>query len=161
MVGATLKYMLKVARGMCVSSWRAPRGACRHAWPDKRNECAQVGMPEVDEVVGATLNYKLKVARGNVRKFLASATEGVQLGAYADVVDKILAAVDEIEEKTGAPLDAANEKGWKTLAKRVEVSFGVDKTPLSVCGNHSEKSHMHVHSQSHTSSTCPVARRGT
>jgi len=77
-------------------------------------------MPEVDEVVGATLNYKLKVARGNVRKFLASATEGVQLGAYADVVDKILAAVDEIEEKTGAPLDAANEKGWKTLAKRVE-----------------------------------------
>ena len=118
-------------------------------------------MPEVDEVVGATLNYKLKVARGNVRKFLASATEGVQLGAYADVVDKILAAVDEIEEKTGAPLDAANEKGWKTLAKRVEVSSVVDETHLSVCGNRSEKSNMYVHSQSHTSSTCPVARRGT
>ena len=129
MVGAMLKYMLKVACGMCVSSWQTPRRACKHAWPDKHNECAQVGMPEVDEVVGATLNYKLKVARGNVRKFLASATEGVQLGAYADVVDKILAAVDEIEEKTGAPLDAANEKGWKTLAKRVEVSFGVGKNP--------------------------------
>lgn len=81
----------------------------------------QVGMPEVDDVVGATLNYKLKVARGNVRKFLASATEGVQLGQYSDVVDKILAAVDDIEAKTGAPLDSANEKGWKTLAKKVEV----------------------------------------
>lgn len=78
-------------------------------------------MPEVDDVVGATLNYKLRVARGNVRKFLESATEGVQLGQYAEVVTKILAAVDEIEEKTGAPLDAANEQGWKTLAKKVEV----------------------------------------
>ena len=78
-------------------------------------------MPEVDDVVGATLNYKLRVARGNVRKFLESATEGVQLGQYADVVKKILAAVDEIEEKTGAPLDAVNEQGWKTLAKKVEV----------------------------------------
>ena len=81
----------------------------------------QVGMPEVDDVVGATLNYKLRVAHGNVRKFLESATEGVQLGQYSDVVTKILAAVDEIEEKTGAPLDAANEQGWKTLAKKVEV----------------------------------------
>ena len=78
-------------------------------------------MPEVDDVVGATLNYKLRVARGNVRKFMESATEGVHLGQYSDVVKKILAAVDEIEEKTGAPLDAANEQGWKTLAKRVEV----------------------------------------
>ena len=88
----------------------------------------QVGMPEVDDVVGATLNYKLRVARGNVRKFLESATEGVQLGQYGEVVTKILAAVDEIEEKTGAPLDAANEQGWKTLAKKVEV-----RATLSPC----------------------------
>ena len=82
----------------------------------------QVGMPEVNDLVGATLNYKLKVAQGNVRKFLASATEGVQLGAYSDVVDKILAAVDEIEKKTGAPLDEANKEGWKALTTKVEVS---------------------------------------
>ena len=78
-------------------------------------------MPEVNDLVGATLNYKLKVAQGNVRKFLASATEGVQLGAYSDVVDKILAAVDEIEKKTGAPLDEANKEGWKALTTKVEV----------------------------------------
>ena len=81
----------------------------------------QVGMPEVNDLVGATLNYKLKVAQGNVRKFLASATEGVQLGQYSDVVDKILAAVDEIEKKTGAPLDEANKEGWKALTTKVEV----------------------------------------
>ena len=78
-------------------------------------------MPEVDEMVGATLNYKLRVARGNVRKFLAAATEGVDLGKYADVVQAILAAVGEIEADTRAPLDASNEKGWKALQKRVEV----------------------------------------
>ena len=78
-------------------------------------------MPEVDDVVGATLNYQLRVARGNVRQFLASATEGVQLGQYGDVVTKILAAVDEIEAKTGKPLDAANKQGWKTLSSKVEV----------------------------------------
>ena len=78
-------------------------------------------MPEVNDLVGATLNYKLKVAQGNVRKFLASATEGVQLGQYADVVDKILAAVDEIEKKTGAPLDEANKDGWKALTTKIEV----------------------------------------
>lgn len=78
-------------------------------------------MPEVNDLVGATLNYKLKVAQGNVRKFLASATEGVQLGQYSDVVDKILAAVDEIEKKTGAPLDEANKEGWKALTTKVEV----------------------------------------
>ena len=89
--------------------------------PEKASLCVQVGMPEVDDVVGATLNYKLRVARGNVRKFMESATEGVQLGEYSEVVTKILAAVDEIEKKTGAPLDAANEQGWKTLAKKVEV----------------------------------------
>ena len=82
---------------------------------------AQVGMPEVDEMVGATLSYKLRVARGNVRKFLAAATEGVDLGGYADVVQRILGAVEQIEADTGAPLDAANEKGWKALQKRVEV----------------------------------------
>ena len=81
----------------------------------------QVGMPEVDDVVGATLNYKLRVARGNVRQFLTSATEGVLLGQYGDVVTKILAAVDEIEAKTGKPLDAANKQGWKTLSSKVEV----------------------------------------
>lgn len=80
----------------------------------------KVGMPEVNDLVGATLNYKLKVAQGNVRKFLASATEGVQLGQYSDVVDKILAAVDEIEKKTGAPLDEANKEGWKALTTKVE-----------------------------------------
>jgi len=78
-------------------------------------------MPPVDELVGATLNYKLRVARGNVRKFLASATEGMELGKYSQVVEEIMAAVDDIEAKTGAPLDASNEKGWKTLQKRVEV----------------------------------------
>ena len=146
---------------MCVSSWRAPWRACDQAWPDKHGECAQVGMPEVDEVVGATLNYKLKVARGNVRKFLASATEGVQLGAYADVVDKILAAVDEIEEKTGAPLDAANEKGWKTLAKRVEVSFGINNSSFLHVGATQKKIACMYILQSHSSSTCPVARGDT
>lgn len=84
-------------------------------------------MPEVDELVGATLNYKLRVARGNVRKFLASATEGVELGKYADVVEEIEKAVDEIEAQTGAPLDASNEKGWKSLQKKVEVRR---RTPL-------------------------------
>ncbi|EIE21575.1 hypothetical protein COCSUDRAFT_66951 [Coccomyxa subellipsoidea C-169] len=81
----------------------------------------KVGMPPVDEVVGATLNYKLRVARGNVRKFLTSATEGVELGKYSEVVEEILKAVDEIESQTGATLDTSNEKGWKTLQKRVEA----------------------------------------
>jgi hypothetical protein len=91
---------------------------------DKGGICTQVGMPPVDEVVGATLNYKLRVARGNVRKFLTSATEGVELGKYSEVVEEITKAVDEIEAQTGAPLDASNEKGWKTLQKRVEVGHG-------------------------------------
>ena len=78
-------------------------------------------MPEVDEQVSATLNYKLRVARGNVRKFLTAATEGVDLGAYQDIVPRILGAVEQIEADTGAPLDAANDKGWKALQKRVEV----------------------------------------
>ena len=81
----------------------------------------QVGLPEVDELVGATLNYKLRVAHGNVRKFLAAATEGVELGEYGDVVQLIYAAVEDIEAKTGAPLDASNEKGWAALQKRIEV----------------------------------------
>ena len=89
--------------------------------PPHHIRIVQVGMPEVNDLVGATLNYKLKVAQGNVRKFLASATEGVQLGQYSDVVDKILAAVDEIEKKTGAPLDEANKEGWKALTTKVEV----------------------------------------
>lgn len=72
-------------------------------------------------MVGATLNHKLRVAHGNVRKFLAAATEGVELGAYAGVVQQIYAAVEDIEAKTGAPLDASNDKGWKALQKRVEV----------------------------------------
>ena len=91
---------------------------------------AQAGMPPMYEVVGATLNYQLKVARGNVRKFLSSATEGVDLGEYSVVVDEMLKAVDEIEAKTGAPLDASNDKGWKDLQKRVEVRQGV---PLKAC----------------------------
>ncbi len=96
-------------------------------------------MPEVDDVVGATLNYKLRVARGNVRKFLESATEGVQLGQYGEVVTKILAAVDEIEEKTGAPLDAANEQGWKTLAKKVEVRVTLLKGVLALVRGHNDE----------------------
>ncbi|BDA44807.1 probable ATP synthase 24 kDa subunit, mitochondrial [Coccomyxa sp. Obi] len=81
----------------------------------------KAGMPPMYEVVGATLSYQLKVARGNVRKFLTSATEGVDLGDYSVVVDEMLKAVDDIEAKTGAPLDASNEKGWKELQKRVEA----------------------------------------
>jgi hypothetical protein len=80
-----------------------------------------VGLPEVDELVGATLSYKLRCAHGNVRRFLAAATEGVELGAYGGVVTQIYAAVEEIEAKTGAPLDTSNEKGWKALQKRIEA----------------------------------------
>ena len=83
--------------------------------------CLQIGMPGAEEIITATLDHQMNVANFNVRKFIDSATDGVELGPYQAVVQELSKAVDDIERETGIPLDGDNDKGWDTLKKRVEV----------------------------------------
>lgn len=82
----------------------------------------QIGMPGAEEILSSTMDHQMNVAGFNVRKFIGTAIEGIDLGPYAPVVEEISKAVDEIERETGAPLDGDNDKGWESLKKRVEVS---------------------------------------
>ena len=85
----------------------------------------QIGIPGVEAALSATMDYQMNVAGFNVRKFIGSAVDGIELGQYAGVVEEISKAVDEIERETGAPLDSGNDKGWDSLRKRVEVCLGL------------------------------------
>lgn len=80
----------------------------------------KIGIPDVDEKLDATLDYKLRAAGFNVRSYLRSAVEGMELGSdMAGVITQVYAAVDAIEAKTGAPLDQSNKKGWDMLRAQV------------------------------------------
>ena len=81
----------------------------------------QIGMPGAEDILSATLDHQMNVAGFNVRKFIGTAVEGIELGPYQDVVAELSKAVDEIERETGAPLDQENDKGWESLKKKVEV----------------------------------------
>ena len=85
-----------------------------HAW--------QIGMPGAEEILSATMDHQMNVAGFNVRKFIGTAVDGVDLGPYQAVVEELSKAVDEIERETGAPLDMENEKGWDSLKTKVDVS---------------------------------------
>lgn len=78
-------------------------------------------MPGTEELLSATMDHQMNVAEFNVRKFITSAVDGMDLGDYAGVVQELTKVVDDIERETGAPLDADNEKGWDSLRKKVEV----------------------------------------
>ena len=80
----------------------------------------QVGMPPMEEAFSATLDYQLQLSGGNVRKFLTSATEGVDLGEQAEVVNALFAALDKVESSAG-PVDPSNEKALKAFEKEAQV----------------------------------------
>jgi hypothetical protein len=86
-------------------------------------------MPDVEAVISAELDYKLAVAGADVRKFVASAVEGLELtGPLGDAVPDLIAAVDEAERASGRPLDAANDKGWQVFSARlaeIEKKYGL------------------------------------
>lgn len=81
----------------------------------------KIGMPGTEELLSATMDHQMNVAEFNVRKFITSAVDGMDLGDYAGVVQELTKVVDDIERETGAPLDADNEKGWDSLRKKVEA----------------------------------------
>eukprot|EP00887_Chlorella_sp_A99_P006295 scaffold3.g6295.t1 len=81
----------------------------------------RIGMPDVEEVIDAELEYKFASAGYDIRKFVLSALEGLELGPAAGVLNELLGAVDEAERASGAPLDAANDKGWAVLTQRIEA----------------------------------------
>ena len=87
--------------------------------------CLQIGMPPAEQVINATLDYQMSVSGYNVRKFINTAVEGMDLGPYGSVVEELTKAVDEIEQQTGAPLDGDNDKGWDSLKTKIEVNLFV------------------------------------
>lgn len=70
-------------------------------------------MPDVEEVIDAELNYKFACSEYDIRKFVASALEGLKLDAMDGIGSELLAAVDEAEKASGRTLDADNDKGWQ------------------------------------------------
>ncbi|KAK9811532.1 hypothetical protein WJX72_005484 [[Myrmecia] bisecta] len=89
----------------------------------------KLGIPGVDEILDATLEHKLATAQWDVRKFLAHATEDVDVDEAADVLAELEKAVDEVEDQTGQRLDANNEEGWRligTKAKDIAAKHGLD-----------------------------------
>jgi len=78
----------------------------------------KVGLPEMDELMGATLNHQMKLSGGNMRKFLHEATEGVDLGQQEDILLKVNAALDKIEESSG-PVTIDNPKALAAFQSEV------------------------------------------
>ena len=52
----------------------------------------------------------------------ASLRQSRSIGAVLMMRDGLLQAVEDIEQETGAPLDADNEDGWLKLASVAQVS---------------------------------------
>jgi hypothetical protein len=78
----------------------------------------KVGLPEMEELLGATMNHQAKVSGGSVRKFLQEATEGVDLGDRSEILYKVQAALDKIEETSG-PVTTENAKALSAFQKEV------------------------------------------
>lgn len=81
----------------------------------------KVGMPDYEDVIGAELDYAFACAGQNVRKFVGSVLEDMQLGggSLEGVGAEVAAAVEEAEAASGRELDAGNDKGWALLAQRI------------------------------------------
>lgn len=81
---------------------------------------SKIGMPDVEEVIDAELEYKFATSDYDVRKFVSSAVEGMDLGSLEGVVADLQSAVDEAEKASGSVLDADNDEGWQLLTARIE-----------------------------------------
>ena len=81
----------------------------------------------MEEVFHATLNHELSLSGGNVRKFLLSATAGVDLGDQAEMVTKLFAALDKIEAQSGS-VTAENTAALQAFEKEVAVRIFCSET---------------------------------
>jgi len=66
-----------------------------------------------------------------VRSFIGAAAPDLAVSESDPVLQDLLQAVEDIEEETGAPLDADNEDGWSKLssvAKEIEQKHGLTDT---------------------------------
>ena len=80
---------------------------------------AKIGMPAVEDVIDAELDYKLACSGYDVKKFVTAALEGMGAGAMEGAARDMLAAVEEAERASGAPLDGDNDKGWAVLSAKI------------------------------------------
>lgn len=79
----------------------------------------KIGMPDVEQLYAAELEYKKACAGSDLRKFITSALDDVELGDLEGARAELLAAVDAAETQSGAPLSPANTKGWSVLSSKL------------------------------------------
>ena len=70
----------------------------------------QIGIPDVEAVISAELDYKFATSGYDVRKWVASAAEGLALGPLQGAVDELTAAVAEAEKASGSSLISSKRK---------------------------------------------------
>lgn len=82
----------------------------------------KIGVPDYEDLINAELDYKFACSGYDVKAFLAAALEDVKLSGDLEAVAREMnAAVEEAEKSSGRPLDASNEKGWATLATKIQA----------------------------------------
>lgn len=80
----------------------------------------KVGMADYEDVLNAQMDYAFACAGYDVRKFVTSVLDDLELsGNLTAVAKETLAAVEEAETASGRELDATNDKGWAALTKRI------------------------------------------
>ena len=80
----------------------------------------RVGMADYEDVLNAQMDYAFACAGYDVRKFVSSVLEDLELSGHLDAAAKeTLAAVEEAEASSGRELDGTNDKGWATLTQKI------------------------------------------
>jgi hypothetical protein len=81
----------------------------------------KVGMPDYEEILNAQLEYAFACSNFDVKKFVNSVIDDLNLGSgeLEGVAAEIAAAVDAAETASGKELDVGNDKGWAALTQSI------------------------------------------